>query len=176
VFGDPATEDPTQAHGGGSLVRMARAIGQDAHRPNPALDPMKPFIGLWRTTGTHPLVPGTTFHGRTAFEWLEGGAFVVMRSEIDEPEVPSGVAVIGSDDAAGTFTMVYFDEREVSRRYIVEMDEGRITWQRDEAGFAQRMALSLTTDGSRIEARGTMSRDGGPWEDDLQLTYERIDP
>ena len=43
-----------------------------------------------------------------------------MRSEIDEPEIPSAVAVIGSEDAAGTFTMVYFDERDVSRRYTVE--------------------------------------------------------
>ncbi len=98
-----------------------------------------------------------------------------MRSEIDEPEIPSGVAVIGSDDAAGTLTMLYFDERDVSRRYIVEVGDAEVSWHRDEAEFAQRMVVSIASDGSRLDAKGTMSHDGGPWEDDLQLTYERID-
>src|SRR3712207_8813735 len=96
---------------------MTTPIGPEAQRPNPALEPLTPLLGDWRTTGTHPLVPGTTFHGRTSFARLEGGAFVVMRSEIDEPEVPSGVAVIGSDDAAGTLTILYDCERGTSRRY-----------------------------------------------------------
>jgi hypothetical protein len=98
-----------------------------------------------------------------------------MRSEIDEPEIPSAVAVIGSDDAAGTFTMVYFDERDISRRYTVEVADGEVCWYRDEAGFAQRMEIGVAADGTRLDGRGTMSRDGGPWEDDLQLTYQRLD-
>ncbi len=155
---------------------MTTPIGAEALRPNPALGPLAPLLGEWRTTGTHPLVPGTTFHGRTSFAPHEGGAFVLMRSEIDEPEVPSAVAVIGSDDAAGTLTMLYSDERAVSRRYTVEVGDGEVSWHRDEAGFAQRTVLTVAADGSRLDARGTMSRDGGPWEDDLQLTYERIDP
>ena len=115
---------------------MTTPIGPEAQRLNPALQPLAPLLGSWRTTGTHPLVPGTTFHGRTSFAWHEGGAFVVMRSEIEEPEIPSAVAVIGSDDAAGTFTMIYFDERDISRRYTVEVGDGDVSWHRDEAGFA----------------------------------------
>jgi hypothetical protein len=164
----------TLAHAG-IMPRMTTAIGPEAQRRNPALEPLVPLIGDWRTTGTHPLVPGTTFHGRTSFGWAEGGAFVVMRSEIDEPEIPSGVAVIGSDDATGTFTMLYFDERDISRRYTVEVGDGEVAWRRDEAGFAQRMVLAVASDGRRLDASGTMSREGGPWEDDLHLTYERID-
>ena len=155
---------------------MTTPIGQAAQRRNPALEPLAPLLGDWRTTGTHPLVPGTTFHGRTSFAWHEGGAFVLMRSEIDEPEVPDGLAVIGSDDAAGTRTRLYSDEPGVTRRYTVEVGDGEVSWHRDEAGFAQRMVLTVAADGSRLDARGTMSRDGGPWEDDLQLTYERINP
>lgn len=154
---------------------MMRPIGHEALRPNPALEPLSPLIGLWRTTGTHPLVPDTTFHGTTSFEWAEGGAFLMMRSEIDEPGIPSAVAFIGSDDAAGTFTMIYFDERDISRRYLVEVTDGEVSWHRDEAGFAQRMELTIAAGGARMDARGTMSRDGGPWEDDLRLTYERVD-
>jgi hypothetical protein len=154
---------------------MTAPIGAEAQRPNPALEPLTPLVGEWRTTGTHPLVPGTTFHGRTSFSWHEGGAFLLMRSEIDEPEIPSGLAIIGSDDAAGTFTMIYFDERDISRRYIVELDGDTVSWHRDEAGFAQRMALTIDAGGNRLHAQGTMARDGGAWEDDLQLTYERAD-
>jgi hypothetical protein len=154
---------------------MATPIGPEATKPNPALRPLTPLIGQWRTKGTHPLVPGTTFHGRTSFEWYQDGAFMVMRSEIDEPEIPSAVAVIGSDDAAHTFTMIYFDERDISRRYTLEVTEREVRWHRDEAGFAQRMVLAIAADSTRLEAQGTMSRDGGAWEADLQLTYERID-
>ena len=99
----------------------------------------------------------------------------MMRSEIDEPEIPSGIAIIGSDDAAGTFTMIYFDERDISRRYTVEVADGEVRWHRDEAGFAQRMVLTIAADGDRLDAQGTMAHDGGAWEHDLQLTYERTE-
>ena len=39
----------------------------------------------------------------------------------------------------------------------------------------QGMVVTVASDGSRLDATGTMSHEGGPWEDDLQLTYERID-
>ncbi len=52
---------------------MATPIGAEAQRPNPALEPLTPLVGRWRTTGTHPLVPGTTFHGRTWCEWSDDG-------------------------------------------------------------------------------------------------------
>ena len=42
-----------------------------------------------------------------------------MRSEIDEPEIPSGLAIFGSDNATGEYFMLYFDERGVSRKYNV---------------------------------------------------------
>src|SRR3954449_9872330 len=122
---------------------MTTPIGPGAQRRNSALEPLTPLLGDWRTTGTHPLVPGTTFHGRTSFGWHEGGAFVLMRSEIDEPEIPNGVAVIGSDDAAGTFTMLYFDERDISRRYTVEGADGAGSWHPHAAGPGQRVVLAL---------------------------------
>ena len=45
-------------------------------------------------------------------------------------------------------------------------------WHREEAGFAQRMVVTIAAECNRLNAQGTMSRDGGLWENDLQLTYE----
>jgi hypothetical protein len=97
-----------------------------------------------------------------------------MRSEIDEPGIPSGVAVFGSDDAAGTYFMLYFDERGVSRKYDVTMTGSVLTWWRDEPNFSQRATITVDDDGTRMIARGEMARDGGAWEEDLSLTYVKV--
>jgi hypothetical protein len=133
------------------------------------------LIGRWRTVGTHPLVPGTTFHGRTSFEWLEGGAFLIMHSEIDEPEIPSGIAIIGSDDSAGEYFMLYFDERGVSRKYEVALRDNTWRWWRNTPGFSQRFTGTFLDDGRTIVGRGELSKDGSTWEGDLDLTYTRIE-
>lgn len=152
---------------------MNAPIGPEAHLPNPALQPFAVLIGEWRTTGTHQLLPGTTFHGRSSFTWHDQGAFVVFRSEIDEPEIPSAVGVLGSDDSAGTFSLLTFDERGISRRYDVSLEGRTMTWWRDDPGLSQRMTYEIDEVGDTIMCTGTMSRDGGPWEGDLSLTYVR---
>src|SRR5262249_30870299 len=128
----------------------------------------------WALLGTHPLVPGTTFHGHASFTLIESGAFVRYRVQIDEPEIPDGVAILGTDDAvADAGTMLYFDVRGVSREYRWTISGNVWTWSRDEPGFSQRMVLTIGEDGQRLEAQGQMSRDGRPWEPDLQLSYRR---
>src|SRR5919109_4931768 len=96
----------------------------EASIPNKALEPLIPLVGHWKTLGTHPMIPGVTFHGDTSFTWLEGGAFLVMHSQIDEPQIPSGIAIFGSDEASATLFMLYFDERGVSRKYDVTILDG----------------------------------------------------
>jgi hypothetical protein len=150
---------------------MTSSIGSEALIPNPALRSFEALVGEWQTTGTHPHVPGTTFHGRTSFAWHEGGAFLIMRSEMEEPQIPSGVAVFGSDDASGTYFMLYFDERGISRKYDVTMTGNVLTWWRDEPSFSQRATITVDVDGTRMIGTGEMARDGGAWEEDLTLTY-----
>jgi hypothetical protein len=153
---------------------MDPRIAREALIPNPALDAFRPFIGTWTTTGHHPMVPGVTFHGRTVFERHESGAFVVVRSEIDEPEIPSGIAIIGSDDQAKSLTMLYFDERTVSRRYEVAIEPTVLRWWRTTPEFSQRNTVTLASDGGTMASVGEMSKDGGPWGPDLSLSYTRV--
>jgi len=148
---------------------MERKVGHGALKPNPALRALEAVVGSWDTVGTHPFLPGKTLHGKAAFEWIEGGAFFVMRSEIDEPEIPTGIAIFGSDDAAPDHYMLYFDERDVSRKY----EHNVLRWHRNSPDFSQRMELTIADDGKTIVGRGEMRRNGGAWEPDLELTYSR---
>jgi len=151
-------------------------VAHEAAKPNPALEPLSVLVGTWNTIGTHPLVPGTTFHGRTSFAWIEGGAFLVMRSQIDEPEIPSGIAIFGTDDTTAECSMLYFDERDVSRRYEVSVRDKVLRWWRNAPGFSQRLVGTISADERTIVSRGEYSRDGGTtWESDLELTYTRAD-
>ena len=152
---------------------MAESLNHEAAKPNPALEPLSVLVGRWTTVGTHPLVPGTTFHGRTSFNWLEGGAFLIMHSEVDEPQIPSAIAIFGSDDATGKCTMLYFDERGVSRHYEVSLRDSVLKWWRDAPEFSQRFTGTIAADGRTIVGRGELSRDGATWEGDLALTYTR---
>ena len=79
---------------------MTTTIGCEAAIRNPALQPLAFLVGEWRTEGSHPMLPGKTLHGRTSFAWSDGGAFLVMRSEIDEPDIPSGIGIMGTDNDA----------------------------------------------------------------------------
>jgi len=143
---------------------------------NPRLAGLAPLLGEWTTTGTHPFLPGRTLRGAVSFEEIEDGGFVRMRSTSAEREIPSGVAIFGSDDGEGEGTMLYFDERGVSRRYTWKVDGHEISWWRDDPKFRQRFTVTVHPDGRRLTGKGQMSRDGAPWEDDLASEYQRVTP
>jgi hypothetical protein len=147
----------------------------EAAKPNPLLQPFSILVGTWNTVGTHPLVPGKTFHGRTSFSWIASGAFLLMESRIDEPEIPSGIAIFGTDDTTSECSMLYFDERGVSRRYETRIHSNEWQWWRNAPDFSQRFVGTIAADRHTIVSRGEFSRNGAPWEPDLALTYTRAD-
>ena len=152
---------------------MEYDLAKKAKIPNPALKRLEPLVGEWRTTGTHPGVPNTILHGRVSFAWLEGGAFLVSRSQVGHPLFPDGISIFGSDDAAGTVFVSYFDERGISRKYEVTIKDTGFTMERVDPKFSQRMTYAIAFGGKRIVNKGEMCRDGGNWEDDLSLIFER---
>jgi len=141
--------------------------------PNPALQPFSVMVGEWTTSGTHPLVPSTTLHGHSSFKWIEGGAFLVWYSEIDQEGFPTGMAIFGSDDATGEYFMMYFDERKVSRKYEVSFKDNILRWWRNAPGFSQQYTWAIIDDGNTIIGKGLLSKDGTTWEEDLNLTFTR---
>lgn len=148
-------------------------IGEKALIPNPALKPFGVLVGKWKTVGSHPYFPDVVLHGRASFDWIEGGAFLILHSEIDHPEFPDGIEIFGSDDAEKKFFMLHFDERGVSRKYDVTIDGNQITWFRNDPKFSQRMTLTIDEAGRKMTSKGKMLRDGGKWEGDLELAFTR---
>ncbi|MFN8440545.1 MAG: hypothetical protein U0175_07250 [Caldilineaceae bacterium] len=153
---------------------MAHNFSQKASIPNPALEPFRVLIGVWNTTGTHGLLPDTILHGHASFEWIEGGAYLLAHSEIDDPRFPSGIAIFGSDDAEGTFYMLSFDERGISRKHEMTLRDNLWKWWRNAPGFSQRYQGTISDDGNTIIGKGELSKDGVTWEKDLDLTYKRV--
>ena len=53
------------------------------------------FVGEWGMTAS--FAPGTAVEprARTVFEWLKGRRLLVQRWEVDHPDAPDGVAIIG---------------------------------------------------------------------------------
>ena len=128
-------------------------------------------------SGARPgrIQPSQAFlHGRVSFEWQDGCAFLVWRSEVDDPRFPDGIAIFGGDDQAQTLFIRYLDERGVSRKYDIALNAEGFTMQRMDPKFSQRMTFRIDPGVQRIVSKGEMSREGGTWEDDLSMTYERL--
>ena len=70
--------------------------------------------------------------------------------------------------------MLYFDERGVSRKYVVTMADNVWKWSRDAPGFSQRLTVTIVENGRKMIGEGELSKDGVSWEKDLDLTYTRI--
>src|SRR5258708_34295550 len=72
--------------------------------------------------------------------------------------------------------MLYFDERDVSRKYDISIERNVVRWQRNSPDFSQRMVLTVADDGRTMVGKGEMSQNGGAWEPDLELTYSGAKP
>jgi hypothetical protein len=146
---------------------------------NPALERLGVFIGEWNidiTAMSFRPDPSAVEHGRTTFDWLEGGAFLIQHLEISNTEFPRGISVIGPDHEAETYGMLYFDSRGVSRIYKMTFSGGIWTIWREFPGFSQRFHGTFNDAGNIITARWEKSSDGSNWERDFDLSYTKVKP
>ena len=87
---------------------------------------------------------------------------------------PASVAVIGRDDVAETYSMLYFDARGVSQIYEMSFGDGVWKQRRSAPEFSQRFTGTLSDDGATIAARWEKSSDGSRWDHDFDLIYTRV--
>jgi hypothetical protein len=137
------------------------------------LEPFGALIGTWSTEATHPRFEGAVA-GRMTVEWLEGGHFLVQRSQNDHGAFPDAICVIGAPEAGDGLVMEYFDSRGVRRTYGIAIEDGELRMWRDDPEFAQRYSAKLGPDG--FEGRWQLARTPGDWQDDLRVVYRRAAP
>jgi hypothetical protein len=136
------------------------------------MEPFEALIGAWTTEATHPLYEGGVVTGRVTYEWLEGGHYLIMRSQNDHELFPDAICVIGAPEEGDGLLLEYFDSRGVRRTYNTSLEDGLWRWWRDAAGFDQRMTATLHPE--QFVLQGELAREAGKWEDDLRATYTRV--
>jgi hypothetical protein len=143
------------------------------------IERLTPFVGEWSLEAQFPQLQTTDVRGRTVFEWMPGKQFLVQRFEVQLPEAPDGVAIIGVDRGKSPYLQHYFDSRGVARVYEMSFDNGIWRLWRTSADFSpldfsQRFTGTFSKDGSTIAGRWEISHDGKSWEKDFDLTYTKI--
>jgi hypothetical protein len=149
-----------------------------SRQPQESLDS---FIGEWSMEALFAGTPRSDVLGRTTFEWLAGGRFLVQRWEVPHPAAPDGIAIIGFNERRGRYLQHYFDSRGVARVY--EMSFGDRVWELSRTAedfsaldFSQRFTGTFSDDGQTIDGRWETSADGTSWSEDFKLIYTRVGP
>jgi Protein of unknown function (DUF1579) len=110
--------------------------------PDPALRQLDRFVGTWQMAGRTLDSDRDNVTGRTSFEWLPGGHFLVQRFAADFMGMAiESLEVIGYDPATGTFpSTVYASMSPVPLpyRWEIDGDELKITAESLGATFHGR--------------------------------------
>lgn len=139
---------------------------------NPALKKLNILIGDWNISGRHPQI-SIAISGKINFKWFNGQSFLIMNSDFNKSGPPDSTAIIGSDDSAEKLSMLYFDQRGVSRIYEVKFKDNVCEMHRNFPGFSQRFKGIIKDNGNTIEGIWELSKDDTNWNKDLEITYRR---
>ena len=151
---------------------------QQIHIVNPTLKRLDVLVGEWdmEISGISFMPdPPARVRGKVSFEWIESGAFLLVHSGTDLGVPPAAIEVIGCDESAETYTMLYFDSRGVSRVCEMILKDGIWKIWRNSQGFSQRFTGTFSRDGNTITGSWEKQTDGVNWEHDFDLTYTKIE-
>jgi hypothetical protein len=140
---------------------------------NPALLPLDVLSGEWAVELSEAAFlpdPNGEITMQVACEWIENGAFLVIRMPLDPPD---SLWLISRDDSSKDYTVLYFDSRKVSRIYQMSFHDNSWKMWRNSPKFSQRFEGILSGDGNSITARWEKSTDGETWKHDFTLRYRR---
>lgn len=131
------------------------------------------LVGEWNVKIVLPADPTADIRGQAFFEWMGYGHFLSYRSGMSESIFPKSTSIIGRDDTMGSYTMLYYDSRDVSRIYHMSLNEQEWKLWRDDPEFAQRFMGTFSDNGNTITAYWENSANGSTWERDFDMIYTR---
>src|SRR5512140_3174134 len=91
---------------------------------NPSLERLGVLAGDWDIEVSRMSFspdPSAVVHGHSSLAWLEGGTFMIGRSEPPTPDFPGSTMIMAPDDEAGTYCALYYDSHGVSRIYQMSL-------------------------------------------------------
>jgi hypothetical protein len=141
--------------------------------PNLALKKLEIFIGAWSMEMIFPNNSAPNMIGQVAFRWLEDGAFLHMLTGDKSSGLPWSDCIMGRDDSAETYSVLYYDWRGVSRIYQMSFENDEWKQWREASGFHQRFSGIFSKDHNTITAKWEKSNDGLNWEHDFNVKYSR---
>lgn len=123
----------------------------------------------------HTMLAGDEIRGEMTFEWLDGRRLLVQRSHYDHPDIPDAIAVFGVID--DQLSVHYYDSRGVHRIFTLSFVDRTLRYARQASApdFSQRLTLTVSGDGNTITGQAELSPDGTNWQDDLAITYRRVE-
>ena len=139
-----------------------------------ARERLQALVGEWTFEAGPPGGPAWPGEGRVTFEWLDGVPLLIERWQVDVPEAPDGVAVIGGDGMSASYYQLYTDERDVQRVYEMSFGDGVWKLWREGEPFSQRFTGTFSKDGDTISGRWEVAEDGETWKTDFGMTYTRV--
>ncbi len=143
---------------------------------NPALKPIEMLVGAWTMELSNASFlpdPRTTIRGSVSFERFEGGDFLVMRQGTKNGRMPWATWFIGRDEDSDHYTVLYIDNRRVSRVYEMSFGKGDLKIWRNASGLSQRFLGKFDKERKKITAYWEKSTDGKTWEHDFDVKYVR---
>jgi hypothetical protein len=139
--------------------------------PPPELQRLDYFVGTWISQGQmHPTAttPGGTFRMIERNQWMDGGFFLILRSEFDTPGLShgTGLAFMGYDSRRRRYTYDEFNSLGESQHSIGTLDAGAWIWT-GEQHFGDATARTRLTMQAISPASYTLkfeiSSDGAEW-------------
>jgi hypothetical protein len=135
------------------------------------MEEFEALVGEWVT---EVQLGGQAIRGRSTFEWLDGGGYLIQRTTTEDQRFPRAVMVTGPTFDGSRVVQHYFDSRGVARVYEVSLEDGVWLLSRDDPDdFAQQFSGRFSADGTRIDGAWRRT-DGGEWRHDFDLTYTKL--
>ncbi len=143
---------------------------------NPNLRDLEILVGDWDMELCNASFfpdPKATLRGGISVKLIEGGDYLVVRQGRKGTAPNYATWIVSRDVDSSNYTMLYSDDRGVSRVYEMSFKNGVWKIWRNSPKFSQRFEGKISRDKKVIKARWEKSLNGKKWEHDFDIKYTR---
>jgi Protein of unknown function (DUF1579) len=149
---------------------------------SPELDKLNYFVGAWNSQGEMkpgPMGPGGRMTMTEHNAWMDGGFFLILRSEFNMAPLGNGsaIAFMGYDPERKVYTYDEFDSMGRAEHSVGALDGNTWTWTRDERvdgkDVKARYVMQVISP-SAYAFRFDLSPDGIHWNTSMEGKADKV--